>query len=367
MRKIVISLFALLLCVLGGGTLNAKAAVFDGKSLDTGIYWFGENNQSEKYVEGQNNSYFDPSKPTVIYIHGWQNRSTKKLHRETFNATSNDSGINLNVNSADYWVKAGWNIGIFYWNQFADEGEVKDAEAKIWTSETSKKLRWRKVDGSYESYAGSEKSVAEIFKNVYGKAMKNFTGSEIRLVGHSLGNQMVTNSSKLIEDSISSGQFSSKLRPNRVALLDPFWSKGEKSYLGGDWTGEVCREYVTKLKEKGIVFEEYKSSNINDLLIGDSNLDMRKLAVFTDFYPDYVPFTDQGGKHVASREWYFYSFGFNPPAETINNKSTGNVAASSSTKTSRLKEMIDSGYMWYQNSGKNTVTVSDDTFEKSSY
>jgi hypothetical protein len=25
-------------------------------------------------------------------------------------------------------------IGVFYWNQFADEGEVKDAAAKIMTS-----------------------------------------------------------------------------------------------------------------------------------------------------------------------------------------------------------------------------------------
>ena len=61
---------------------------------------------------------------------------------------------------------------------------------------------------------------------------------------------------KLISDKIDAGLVSQKLLPNRITLLDPFYSKGEKSYLNNKWTGEVCREYVTYLKEKNVVFEE---------------------------------------------------------------------------------------------------------------
>ena len=110
-----------------------------------------------------------------------------------------------------------------------------------------------------------------MFIKDYESCMKNFKGTEIRFVGHSLGNQLATNSAKLVENDINSSKISSKLRPNRIALLDPFWSKGGKDYLGGRWTGEVCREYIKELESKGVAVEMYRSSSINDLFIGDSN------------------------------------------------------------------------------------------------
>jgi hypothetical protein len=42
-------------------------------------------------------------------------------------------------------VQAGYNVGIMYWNQFADEDEVKDAEAKIWTATGTRAMRWKNV------------------------------------------------------------------------------------------------------------------------------------------------------------------------------------------------------------------------------
>lgn len=34
----------------------------------------------------------------------------------------------------DRWIQAGWNVGAFYWNQYADEELPQDTECKIWTS-----------------------------------------------------------------------------------------------------------------------------------------------------------------------------------------------------------------------------------------
>ncbi len=34
----------------------------------------------------------------------------------------------------DAWLDGGWNVGIFYWNQLADEEMPQDTESKIWTS-----------------------------------------------------------------------------------------------------------------------------------------------------------------------------------------------------------------------------------------
>jgi hypothetical protein len=41
--------------------------------------------------------------------------------RETFNWYHNDADYGLDVNAADLWIEAGWNVGVLYWNQHADE------------------------------------------------------------------------------------------------------------------------------------------------------------------------------------------------------------------------------------------------------
>jgi hypothetical protein len=120
-------------------------------SLDYGIYWFGKGNLPEKFVRKQNNRFFDPTKPSVINVHGFQKTVTGRGFRETFNCYYNygrNPGENFgfsqkwDVDAADAWIDQGWNVGCFYWNQFADEDDVKDAETKVWTDQGDKGMRW---------------------------------------------------------------------------------------------------------------------------------------------------------------------------------------------------------------------------------
>ena len=48
---------------------------------------------------------------------------------------------------------------------------------------------------------------------------------KIRLVGHSLGHQLALRAAAIIAEDQTAPQ------PDRIALLDPFWSKGPKAYL----------------------------------------------------------------------------------------------------------------------------------------
>jgi len=362
---------AALLALVGVLTITALPAelahAYDGKTLDTGIYWFGKGNISQKAVAGVTNPYYSATKPTVIYVHGWQKDSTPKLKRETFNYLANDATNGVNVNTADAWINAGWNVGIFYWNQLADEGEVKDAEAKIWSTAGPQGMRWRDVYGTYNS--GPSKPAADLMVDAYASAMNSYTGTNVRIVGHSLGNQMATRFTKLVSDRVTAGTLKSNLLPKRVALLDPFWSKDGKTYLGGKWTGEVAREHVTALKAKGVVFEQYNSSAINDLWIGDANTGMQQMTALTDLAPWWCSSIDQVGKHVAAPNWYFYSFYTAAPEEVTvdllgNRKLTGKVAASAATSDARIKEMmLDSTKKWVQVEGRYTQDPSDDQFE----
>jgi uncharacterized protein YjdB len=363
-------LFSLFGLVHPTASYAAPTAAYSANVLDYGIYWFGLGNVAQKAEPGVANPYFNPGKPTVIYIHGWQNGSSQRGSRETFNYKQNDATYGVDVNMADAWINAGWNIGIFYWNQFADEGEVKDAEAKIWSAAGPQGMRWRKADGSYSTVGAPGTSAADLFVAAYRSAMSGYTGSNVRLGGHSLGSQMVINGGKQISDLVDAGALPANLRPKRIALLDPFWSKDAKSYLGNKWTGEVSRDYVTALKTKGVVFEQYKSSGITDVGVGDANAAMERLTAFSSTAPWYVPSWDLGGKHIAAYNEYFYSFASAPPIEcTISwgvRTKTGYVAASAATSDARIAEMMRADRYWVQVEGRYTQNPNDDWYERKS-
>ncbi len=366
MSRILVSVLIIALCISMTSFLTAFANQQQG--LDYGLYWFGLGDVSQKFIAGQQNPYYDPAKPTVIFVHGWQKGTTVSGYRTTFNYLKNDSTYGVNVDAADAWIKKGWNIGIFYWNQFADEDEVTDAEAKIWSANGPKQMRWRKSDGTYSNEFTPNKSAGDLFYDTFVAAMSGYKGNNIRIAGHSLGNQMAVRLAKMVSDSVDNGTLPSNLRPKRVALLDPFWSKYGKDYLNGKTTGETVRTYTSALISKGVVFEQYRSSGINAVGIGDANTEIEKLTCFVNMAPWYVPSHDLAGKHSAAYNLYFLSFGSEPPKEcTINwlnqRKLTGKSAASASTSDERIKEMMVADKEWTQVEGRYTQSTDDDWYE----
>jgi len=344
---------------------GAPAATIPG--LDYGLYWFGSGNVSRKAVAGEANPFYDPSRPTVIYIHGWQLDTTKTGKRETFNYAANDPTNGVNVNLADAWVAKGWNIGIFYWNQFADEGEVKDAEAKIWSAAGPKGMRFRLKDGTYAA-SGLTKSAGELFADAYVSAMQAQTNGVIRFAGHSLGNQMAVLGAKLVSERIAAGKAPARIQPKRVALLDPFWSNGGKDFLGGKWTGEMTRIDAAALVSLGVVFERYKTSPINDLWVGDRNAELTTLIGNTEIQPEYIKVTDVAGRHIAAPNLYFQSFASAPPAACVadasGNKDCSGIAPSAVTGDTDIGQMMRSSFTWVQSAGSATEDPSDNVFDR---
>ena len=53
-------------------TTSAYSSDYDPALLSYGLYWFGSAQTAKKFVPGQGNPYFDPTKPTLIFAHGWQ-------------------------------------------------------------------------------------------------------------------------------------------------------------------------------------------------------------------------------------------------------------------------------------------------------
>jgi len=254
----------------------------DEAPVDMGLYFFGLDNQCEKWLPSSSSSaaedlaptfrmsllrgskgkkstidanpkgqckFFDPCKPTVIYVHGFSRRTTARRFRETFNWAHSDKLYGLDINAADRWVREGWNIGIFFWNNHADgrcdrregtggcwsercierclypwsacaplvhkahlspisgvlclpEEVPQDTESKIWTSNGRCGMRYRTIcpqRGRVMYYASSRPSpsisqtLADLLADVFRGAQAPY-----RLVGHSLGTQVVVHAATLL-------------------------------------------------------------------------------------------------------------------------------------------------------------------------
>ena len=362
-HKHLLVLLLLPLLLMPGSAVTGPSPDYDPNVLSYGIYWFGLDNARQKFVPGEANPYFDPTKPTVIFVHGWQ-PGISATHPPDFSYTYLDGLFPRTVNTANAWVQAGWNIGIFYWNQFSDEAQVVDAEAKIWTTEGPKGMRWRKGDGSYEDAPPGTPSAGELFYQTYVAAMteQECTGGPIRIAGHSLGSQMAVRLTKLVADGIAAGEVPAHLLPDRVAFLDPYWSLGAKPYLDDKKTAELVRERVAELLPLGVLFEWYRSSVLTIPPIGDANDELQPMMLYAEMTPSFAG--DDMSKHCAARHLYFWSYAFSGPPECSGDGClVGPAKMLSKMSDARLAALMRSDYTWTQSTGALTASPDDDTYQ----
>jgi hypothetical protein len=324
--------------------------------LDVNIYWYGPGNMNQRAVPGQSNPWFNPSKPTVIYIHGWANGTSQRWARESFNR----SELNGNGDVARAWLDRGWNVGIFYWNQLSDEGEVKDAEAKIYTVDRSKftnATRWRNAAGQYQT--GPALTVTEQFVNAYLGAMQEFNGPEVRIVGHSLGAQLAITGTSALWRQSKTGALASHKVPKRVALLDTAYLKGAHSWIGNQWTGEVGRALVRENRGE-IAYENYRTSGAtSNGFIGDDNKGLINMTAFVEVKPYVFGGADFVKKHNFAVGYYFDGIQVAPRV-----KCTRAPVPSAAQPLDVIRRLQNAGATFDQIDGKYTTTPSDDTWNQ---
>jgi Lipase (class 3) len=356
------------LCAAAATTLTVTATQISAQTidamnptnfeqLDVNLYWYGPGNVNERAIAGQSNPWFSAAKPTIIYIHGWQPNTVQQQKRESFNR----SQFNANSDVARGWIDRGWNVGIFYWNQLADEGEVKDAEAKIYTVDKSKftnATRWRDVSGTYRS--GPNLTVTQQFVNAYKSAMQNYTGNEVRIAGHSLGAQLAVTTASALWKEGKAGTLAANKVPKRVALLDHAYLNGPHGWINDQWTGEVGRALVNE-NRSDIAYENYRTSgSTSNGFIGDRNNGLNDMTAFVEIKPWMYGAFDFTAKHNFAPGYYFEQINYAAPKVKCNARPVPSASQSLGT----LKTLSDSGAKFEQIDGKYTRTPGDDTWDQ---
>lgn len=361
--------------------------------LSMGLYWAYEDSNGQQYyckanvpiskqAPGCENFSFNNSKPTVIFLPGWQPYSTELKYKSEFISTvPQNTGYACNSGKSydqlRAWQKKGWNVGIFYWNQLADEtlnldpsrfAGVMNAQAKIWVNNGPKKMRW-----SYLQYDSWSKQFNVLYNNhcqwkgkacpavkdmlmqEYNEALSGYEGNNLRIVGHSLGGQLAVAFMQDLTQAITAKKIAPNLMPTRMSLLDPYFSFDGTEYFKGESPLVIATRVIKKLVAKnGLIIDMYLSS---DLTWNDEFSELSDLVATTWYYPRYYDKVNQPGRHGAAWTNYALSYQFNPPealALPINSSTplkTGLHAASASTKDSRIASMMGNAFYWTQYSG----------------
>jgi hypothetical protein len=328
-----------------------------------GLYWAGGGGRYDKARRGVSSSFYDPARPTVIFVHGWAPLgvgSTPGSDPMRYREGGIDADLPVAWRTPTRPGAAAWNVGLFLWTPFADELEVKDAEAKIWSPQGPRGMRWRKLDGSYSTVAPN-RSVGELFYTAFVCGLADFRGSELRVAGFSLGAQLAVQLAERARTAADLRQLPPSLVPTRVALLDPAFTKGDKDYLGGSWTGERVRTVVHRLRG-GMLFEEYKTTVFDQLGITDQNLELRDKVAYVELEPNFLPFWNQVARHGAAPYYYFAQAAVGPARRCGSAAGDLAVVPSAPTPNAEIRSAMDGPVRWIQSQGLSTASLDDDCF-----
>ncbi len=327
--------------------------------LDYGLYWArcgacrADGLSDEvKALPHEHDAYVDPSHPTIIFIHGWEPGTTVRLSRQSWLSPLPTGRRDL----AAAWRARGYNVGVFYWNQFADDDCClipTAVEKKVWVGEP---LTYRVLDATtgtlipVKTYPGRS-SVSSLFVRAYLGALHDVHGAEVRLAGHSLGAQLAVHATYLLSRLAASGEIAPALVPRRVALLDPFFG-GAQPYLShGRGTADETAYEVGALRggPSRVVFE-YDSSSLLPVAGGVAS-EMALTYVNTRYAG-----LDETEAHLAAIHWYLDSLGDPPKA------ASGGSPPSAALGDSALGRLA--GTTWLQMAGQDTPDAGDDVFRR---
>ncbi|MDR2266137.1 MAG: hypothetical protein LBE09_00935, partial [Christensenellaceae bacterium] len=163
--------------------------------IDQGLFWTSWDDEKFEFARVAADSkegaaLVDPSKPTVIFVHGMTN--VGHLYSDSFEMhtigeyVASEFGIDKpTVPFVKLWIEAGWNVGIFDYAKFASEFIFYHLiEGKIWGTDSKSGTRFRYYNGEASVTDVSEYALAEHFVAEYSRAMKllpdSFGTKEIR-------------------------------------------------------------------------------------------------------------------------------------------------------------------------------------------
>ena len=297
-----------------------------------GLFFYGENhdalynrNSNDYELAGtidmvrakdavSNINYFDPEKPTVIWVHGWEPDATPTT--DYVLCLGGDTQKNVsdldNMSYPKYLRELGYNVATF---NYCGDGSTKNyanSLANIYYY-------------AFASVDGYEESLAYLFASELCLNLKDYT-KEITYVGHSCGSFVTLAVNNMVAYFITSGAVTNKnLLASKIHLADPYINTiGDTQFeyiyatneaVNGRKKVEVCQDIICNLYDKysvptvvylgmSVASSEFKTVDTDRY----NNVASKSIIVdMTGLQSKYEGFMGSGGVHVVTRDWVLQS------------------------------------------------------------
>jgi hypothetical protein len=299
----------------------------------------------------ESKGFFDPNKPTLIFIHGDQPTMIMKHKRIDFCYAYmlNTGKMLATINTRNGWK--GWNVGMFYWTQFADDVQGKHLsdfvraitypEMKIYSSQNKGGMRWAYLDSKGKpafcykgkkncatlpmNTSGHPDSVSELAYYAYINAFPKGYNKPIRITGQSLGTQLAIQLAHKVLENHHMPQ------PDEVVLLDPYFTPGFHHINVGDDTESVADYSFNTMRDsldmdKNLGFAIYRTTKLSEWPTGDENKPLENISAYLRICPAFLKNADKKKQtvyeHISCGYIYFHSKQFPAPKDYVNASST---------------------------------------------
>ena len=220
-----------------------------------------------------NPTEFIANRPTVIVFPGvgdYDDKFTTNLDPDVYSTAGvlSSSASNFHLKLSYYWTRNFFNIGVFHYENFADD-TYANVNAKIYSAS---RMTYIKSDGSSVTAAPSF-NLTEAFVSAWLKVnSSSLIGStdkkmmEIRFTGVNVGANLALSCADYLEEMYNAGLIGSEYIPNRVDILNPYFSNvgdsvvvdyREQTTLGSALTYNST--IVEKLAGYGVVMDMVES------------------------------------------------------------------------------------------------------------
>lgn len=299
------------------------------------------------------------NRPTAIVFHGATTDYSEKADLTlseslyTDDVTSSYSKTvfdDLGRDLAAYWNRKGFNIGIFHYENFADDS-FQNVASKVYSGA---RMSYRDVNGTSQALSGLSFNLTEAFVAEWLKTDSaeldggSYDMMEIRFIGVGSGAILALSAADYLNELYEEGKIGSMYLANRIDMLNPYLSHTgvntvvdyrEQTTIGSQLS--YASGLVTKLAAKGVVFDlvesradyyEYDNTNYSDIQLttsdgnvtvtfldsGDSGLylDIKENSAYLNlretFSTETVYATAFGGNTTIAAEnavldWYLYT------------------------------------------------------------
>ncbi len=203
------------------GKKNGPTMYYDPEST-YGLFFYGDNHTMTNKGKTSNidmvrastdmtTAYFDPSKPTIIWTHGWEPAGSLGDAYLCYGGDTYGAYASNDISYVSELKKKGYNVATFQYQGYHNNATNNASDLNSIYKNTVVKMKGAKYSMSYMFASELAMTLGEKYEK------------DITLVGHSCGAFVSTSTAYMLQYFYQQGSFKNKhLVPSRLILEDPY-------------------------------------------------------------------------------------------------------------------------------------------------